>query len=327
VVLGAAAAGTALGAALMLVRETDAKRISADPEWRRLNERLTGHELEVRSHDGARLHVESFGPEDAPTIVLVHGWMCALRLWRYQVEALADEFRVIAYDMRGHGRSGPAPADDYSIEALAGDLDAVLDACASDESVALGGHSMGAMTIAAWAGEHPDDVARRVRGAALLSTGMGDLITGSLVLRAPARLDGARQRIGHALLCSQAPLGALPAPMLHRGVRQVALSPAATPGQVAFCERMFVDCSPHVRGGCGGTLSSLELHEAIESLAVPTVVVSGARDRLTPVAHSRRFAAALPRLLELVEVPGAGHMTPVEAAAEVTTALRTIAAA
>jgi pimeloyl-ACP methyl ester carboxylesterase len=55
------------------------------------------------------------------------------------------------------------------------------------------------------------------------------------------------------------------------------------------------------------------------------VVVSGKRDRLTPPSHSRRFAAALPRLVELVEVPEAGHMTPVEASAEVTGALRTAA--
>jgi pimeloyl-ACP methyl ester carboxylesterase len=208
---GAAGAGTALGAALMLVRETDAARIEADPEWKRLNRPLDGRELEVRSSDGTRLHVESFGRPDAPAIVLVHGWMCALRLWRYQLDSLADDFHAV------------------------------------------------------------------------------------------------------------------PAAMLHCGVRFVALSPRATPGQVAFCERMFVDCQPDVRGGCGGTLSSLALGEAIASLDVPTVVVSGKRDRLTPTSHSRRFAATLPRLMELVEVPGAGHMTPVEAPAEVTAALRTAA--
>jgi pimeloyl-ACP methyl ester carboxylesterase len=321
----AAGAGTALGAALMLVRETDAARIEADPEWERLNRPLGGRELEVRSSDGTRLHVESFGRADAPTIVLVHGWMCALRLWRYQLDSLAEDFHVIAYDARGHGRSGPGAGDDYSIEALAEDLHSVLDACALNSPVALGGHSMGAMTIAAWARDHPEDVRRRVRGAALLSTGLDDLITESLVLRAPARLGDTRQRIGHAVLCSRAPLDAVPAAMLHRGVRFVALSPRATPGQVSFCERMFVDCAPDVRGGCGGTLSSLALGEAIASFDVPTVVVSGNRDRLTPPSHSRRFAAALPRLVELVEVSEAGHMTPVEASAEVTAGLRTAA--
>jgi pimeloyl-ACP methyl ester carboxylesterase len=184
----AAGAGTALGAALMLVRETDAARIEADPEWERLNRPLGGREFEVRSSDGTRLHVESFGRADAPTIVLVHGWMCALRLWRYQLDSLAEDFHVIAYDARGHGRSGLGAGDDYSIEALAEDLHSVLDACALNSPVALGGHSMGAMTIAAWARDHPEDVRRRVRGAALLSTGLDDLITESLVLRAPARL-------------------------------------------------------------------------------------------------------------------------------------------
>ena len=309
----------------MRVRETDAARIDGDPEWRRLSRSIEGRALEVRSSDGTRLHVQELGDPGAPTIVLVHGWMCALRLWRHQLDALAEDFHLIAYDMRGHGRSGPAAGDDYSIEALAEDLQAVLDARALNRPVVLGGHSMGAMTIAAWARDHGDEVRERVRGSALLSTGMGDLVTESLVLKTPARLGDARQRIGHAVMCSQAPLQAVPEPVLHRGVRYVALSPRATPGQVAFCERMFVECAPAVRGGCGGTLSTLELSDAIASLDVPTVVVAGTNDRLTPASHSRRFAAALPRLLELVEVPGAGHMTPVEAPVETTAALRTVA--
>jgi pimeloyl-ACP methyl ester carboxylesterase len=110
-----------------------------------------------------------------------------------------------------------------------------------------------------------------------------------------------------------------------KGTAWATAGSGAALGAALMLVRMFVDCQPAVRGGCGGTLSSLALGEAIARLDVPTVVVSGNRDRLTPTSHSRRFAATLPELVELVEVPGAGHMTPVEAPAEVTAALRTAA--
>jgi pimeloyl-ACP methyl ester carboxylesterase len=325
VAAGAITAGTALGVATLLVQRRDAARIAADPEHEALNRPLRGRPVSVESHDGTRLHAEVFGPEDAPTVVLVHGWMCALRLWHYQIQELSREFRVVAYDQRGHGRSGAAPAGDYSIEAFAEDLDAVFEACVpSGVRALLGGHSMGAMTMVAWAGRHPDEVKDRVRGAVLLNTGLGDLISESLVLRTPTRLGGARRAVARTLMCSEAPIPREPRPVVHRVVRYVALGPSASPARAAFCERMVLECTPAVRGACGGSLSELELHEAIEHLQVPAVVLAGARDRLTPPSHSRHFAATLPQLVDLVEVPDAGHMLPIEAPREVGDALRSL---
>ena len=62
--------------------------------------------LTVRAGDGTRLHAEVFGPEDGYPIVLAHGITCAIRVWAYQINDLARDYRVIAYDHRGHGRSG-----------------------------------------------------------------------------------------------------------------------------------------------------------------------------------------------------------------------------
>ena len=67
----------------------------------------------VRSEDGTELHVETFGPADGPVVLLVHGWTCAIRFWNAQVRTLAKEFRVVAFDLRGHGRSGAAAHGDY----------------------------------------------------------------------------------------------------------------------------------------------------------------------------------------------------------------------
>jgi pimeloyl-ACP methyl ester carboxylesterase len=69
----------------------------------------------------------------------------------------------------------------------------------------------------------------------------------------------------------------------------------------------------------------LDLYESIAALAVPTVVVYGKYDRLTPPPNSRRLAESLPELVELVEIPGSGHMSPLEAPEAVTARIRDLA--
>src|SRR6202046_2272667 len=116
--------------------------------------------VEVRSADGTRLHTEVFGPEDGYPIVLAHGITCAIRAWAYQIAELANDYRVIAFDHRGHGRSGVPRSNGYSLKHLASDLDSVLDATlAPHERAVLAGHSMGGITIAAWSARYRHKVA------------------------------------------------------------------------------------------------------------------------------------------------------------------------
>src|SRR5580765_3463352 len=123
----------------------------------------------IYSADGTRLHAEIFGPDDAPTIVLIHGITMQMRSWAYQVADLEGQFRVVVYDQRGHGRSGkPGPAG-YTIAALGDDLQAVLDACLGPgEAAVLAGHSMGGIAIMSWAIRHPSEVSARAAACALL---------------------------------------------------------------------------------------------------------------------------------------------------------------
>ena len=65
-------------------------------------------------------------PEDGYPIVLAHGITCAIRVWAYQIAELAGNFRVIAFDHRGHGRSGIPRRGGYSLSHLAADVDACL---------------------------------------------------------------------------------------------------------------------------------------------------------------------------------------------------------
>jgi pimeloyl-ACP methyl ester carboxylesterase len=86
---------------------------------------------------GLRTHVALAGPGDAPPVLLVHGWPQNWWTWRHVIPTLAERFRVIAPDLRGHGWS-EAPASGYEKEQLASDMLAVLDALALERATWIG---------------------------------------------------------------------------------------------------------------------------------------------------------------------------------------------
>ncbi|MEU9335039.1 alpha/beta hydrolase [Streptomyces sp. NPDC048290] len=275
-------------------------------------------ELTARSADGARLHVELHGPEDAPAVVLAHGWTCSTAFWAAQIRALAADHRVVAYDQRGHGRS---PADPRcSAEALADDLEAVLaTALAPGRRAVVAGHSMGGMTVMAAAGR--DGFRERTAAALLCSTGSGRLVAESTVL--PLRPGRLRTALTGRVLGSRAPMG--PVNPVGRAVLKYAtMGPGAAPHMVEAGARIVFACPRGARAAWSHTLATLDLDAAVRELRVPTVVVAGGRDRLTPPVHAHALAAALPHCTGLVELPGVGHMTPVEVPDLVTEQIRAL---
>jgi pimeloyl-ACP methyl ester carboxylesterase len=323
-------AGAALLAGLGAVawerqRRADARAIAADPETAELQRELPGRSVPVVSADGTRLHAEVFGLDGAPTIVLVHGWTCAIDFWHYQIRDLAGEFRVVAYDQRGHGRSRASRDGEYTAEALADDLQAVIEACVPrGERCLVAGHSMGGMTIVSWAGRHSDQVCRRVAAAALIDTGMGDLARQMLVLR-PRWAERIHAVLAPRAVASSLPLPRRTSPISYRATRYVALSPGASPAHVAFTERLFNQCPDATRAGCGRMFPKLDLYASLSDLDVPTTVIVGEEDRLTPPWHARRMAELLPQVVEVLVIPEVGHQAPLEAHEVVTGRLRDLA--
>ncbi|MBW3642229.1 MAG: alpha/beta hydrolase [Actinobacteria bacterium] len=318
----AAAAGTT--AALAVLERRDRRAVAADPQGPELAAPLAGRPTRVRSADGTELHVEVFGPRTGPTVVLVHGWMCSMELWRRQIRDLSCDHRVVAYDLRGHGRSGPAAGGDHSSDALAADLAAVLDRVGDqDERVVLAGHSMGAMGIVAWAGANPDDVVRRVAGVVLADTGVEELIGRARLVVVGNSLSQVRLALGTRLLGWPFPLPGRPRALASRAVRAIAMAPGASPALLAFTTRMLLATPTEARTGFGGTLSTLDVADGLHTLDVPAVVLVGEHDRLTPPVHAHAIAEGLPDAT-LIEVPDAGHMAPLEAPAAVTGAIRTL---
>jgi pimeloyl-ACP methyl ester carboxylesterase len=319
----AAAAGLAGGAALAHRRLRRA--IAADPDCELLFRPLGGEHLPVASAEGTELHVRAFGPADAPKLLLVHGWMCSLEYWRFQIAELAGHFRVIAYDQRGHG--GSAPAGDYSFESFATDLGCVLDATVPDgERALVAAHSMGAMTTVAWAGRNPGRVAERLSGAVIQNTGLDDLITEAVLFRAPKQLEGLKDPLGRLLLTAEVPIPAWPSPITDAAVRYIAMSPGSSPARVALCRRMVLSSNPDVRGASGRSMARMDLRHAIDELTVPTTLIAGELDKLTPPVHARKLKDNLPNLAHYLELPGIGHMAAIEAPEAINEEIRKLAA-
>lgn len=276
-------------------------------------------ELTAVSADGSRIHVELYGPEGAPAVVLAHGWTCSTAFWAEQIRTLAADHRVVAYDQRGHGRSPvPAGASGYSTHALADDLEAVLAAAlAPGEKAVVAGHSMGGMTVMA-AASRPGF---RAHAAAVLlcSTGPSRLAAESLVV--PLKPGALRTRLTVGILGAKAPLGPV-TPVSRRILKYATMGPGSAPERVDACARIVHACPRKARVGWSHVLAELDLDAGVRALTLPVAVLVGTADRLTPPVHARGLAAALPQCVGLTELAGMGHMTPVEAPEAVTARIR-----
>jgi pimeloyl-ACP methyl ester carboxylesterase len=119
--------------------------------------------------DGSQLRVECYGREDAPPIILTHGWGANSTEWAYLKKELSDEFRLIVWDLPGLGRSTRPTNRDYSMENLSRHLEAVL-ALAGDQPAILLGHSIGGMITLTFCRLFPKALGDRVKAIALVQT-------------------------------------------------------------------------------------------------------------------------------------------------------------
>jgi pimeloyl-ACP methyl ester carboxylesterase len=230
----------------------------------------------VIERDGVPIHYEVHGPEHAPPILLSHGYGATCRMWDGQVAAFADRYRLVLWDMRGHGQSGdPADPALYSHALTVADMAAVLDACGIERAI-VGGLSLGGVMSLAFHLAYPD----RVRALMLFDTGPGfrnpearrqwneraeararDLEEKGL----PASVGGAETRLGR-----------------HRSAQGLA---GAARGMLTMTDGSLIGSLPQI--------------------AVPTLVLIGADDRHF-LAAADYMAAKIPGAQKAV-IPNAGH--------------------
>ena len=296
------------------------RAVAGDPVWALLRSPLAGSPVTVRSADGVSLHAEVFGTADAPTFVLIPGWTEELQIFDLVTRGLVERgFRVVSFDPRGQGASDCSPELDQRIERYAEDLTAVLEAtCAGRDDVIVAGHSMGGMSLVAWASEV--DVSAYARAVALISTGVSGLVDDLALLPASIPFE-TRRAILTPMLMVDSPMIAVSTPLSRAINRHVMFGPDATAAHVAFVEPMIWRMHGRLRAAAARTMRDLDVSAALTRVNVPALVVVGDADRLTPPAHARRMVAALPSVAEFLELPRTGHMTTVERPAELCEAL------
>lgn len=319
------------GASLLTGRAGKASTSSEAYERRRAMDALLADPaadpeiMRVVADDGTPIYTEARGPRDGVPIVFSHGWSCCSRVWNAQINELAKDYRVVVYDQRGHGRT-PSGRSEATIGTLGSDLAAVLrDAVPSGKRALLVGHSMGGMTISSWAGLHPERVEEQCRGVVLASTAMDRVLVDFGVLPFPTHLPGAFA-IGKAALSAPLSAGLLP----DWGVQYALLGERPTRAQIAFSRAIVASCRARNRGRWGEALSGVDVRGGLARITVPTTVIEGSQDRLTPVVHSERMMTSL-RSAGVLEhyavLEGVGHMSPIEAPFEFNAEVRHLAEA
>lgn len=241
--------------------------------------------------DGRILNYRETG--DGPTLVLVHGWAMSSAVFAEALQDLSDEYRVLAPDLPGHGHS--TPAGDYSLDALASDLLAWIDALELSD-IRLLGWSLGgqiAIRLATLAGSRLNRlllVATTPRFVAEgewphgLPDGQVRIMGRGLKRRFEKTLDDffAQQFDEHELDDER-----------RRLLRQQ-VAPETMPPQ------------PEAALAALETLRGSDLRQEIETLDLPTLVMHGAEDAIIPQTAGRYLAERLPRA-RFISMPGLGH--------------------
>lgn len=286
----------------------------------------------VTATDGVELVVEVCEPVDAPAaapvVVFLPGFCLPMDSWHFQRRDLRDLGTLVFYDQRAHGRSGRGVPESATIEQLADDLHAVLQAVAPTGPVVLVGHSLGGMVVMAYADAHPKLIGERIVGAALIATSPGKLA--EMTLGLPAAL---MQRIwpvapGVVNRVATQPLVVRRGMKADRGVglmvtRRLSFGRADVPTSlVRFAGRLLSSTPLDVFAEFFSQFDRHDKEAALPVLRSCAVLVVGAeRDLLTPAEHSRRIAAQLPEA-ELLLLPESGHLVQLEDPDEVNAALR-----
>jgi pimeloyl-ACP methyl ester carboxylesterase len=242
--------------------------------------------------NGIRLNVVDEGT-GTPTLVLLHYWGGSSRTWRHVVAALGPDVRTAAIDQRGWGGSD-APDDGYALADLADDAAGVIQALALDHYI-LVGHSMGGKVAQLLASRRP--------------AGLDGLV---LVAPSPPTPLGLPLAVRQGMVEAYASRASIVATVEH-----------VLAGRALDADDLDTVISDSLRGARAAksswplATSQEDIGDAVASIGVPTLVISGEQDRVDPPAVLQR--ELLPRIPQatLHLLPGVGHLSPLEAPAEI----------
>ena len=264
-----------------------------------------GDHHRVATGDGGQLSAIVAGA--GRPLVLSHGALLSLEAWALLWQPLlAAGHQLIAYDLRGHGRSTLGWSG-FGVQAYAQDLAAVLDHFDVDQGVVVA-HSTGGIGALALAVGAPADTAAHLAGQVLISTppqGIGDSLQNRLL--APIVFSGLihqvlrRRRLG--TLFTRTLFGSDPDPDL-----------------VEFARRLMAEAPRQTTIDAPKAVLRFDLREQLGQVTLPTLILAGSKDRSVKPAHTQALADGIPQA-SLQRFPGAGHLIVLERAHQIAAAI------
>jgi pimeloyl-ACP methyl ester carboxylesterase len=239
------------------------------------------------------LAYDDYGP--GPVVVLLHGFPFNRAMWSVQESRVGSIYRVIAPDLRGHGETA-SPEGVYTMDDMAGDVIELLNVLGITEPVVLGGLSMGGYVALALVARHPE----RVRGLMLMDTrASADSSDAARNREDLARKVEATSDPGHVV---EAMLPKLFSPTT-RQQHPERINP--------IIDAMRRTPARALAGALRGMAARPDRTAELSKITVPTLVLVGADDIITPPDEARKMATAISHA-ELTIIPNAGHLPPVE---------------
>ncbi len=239
-----------------------------------------------------------------PVLLLVHGYPLDHQMWRHQLDDLAADYRVIAPDLRGFGQSAVTPGV-VTMERFANDLAALLDALEVREPITLCGLSMGGYIAWQFALKHRQRLAKLVLCDTKAAGDTAEAAKGRLENAQKVLAEGPQAIVDGMMAKLFAPQTSPQQPDIVKATREIVLS--TKPEGIAAALRGMAE-----REDVSGRLAEFDL---------PTLVICGEHDAITPPEEMRMVAAGLPQATFAL-IPEAGHMAPLEQPAAVNRALR-----
>jgi len=292
---------------------------------------LPGTPSDIMRPDGTNIHVETFGPSDAPTLVLTHGWSTDNREWYYAKRHLSDRFRLIVWDLPGLGLSAEPKNHDLSLEQMGSDLQQVLT-LAQGRPAVLVGHSIGGMINLTLCRLHPELLGSQVAAVVQVDT----TYTNPVRTTKNSRLSSALQKpvaepLLHAMIAISPLVRAAAWLGYQEGIVQLnnarsSFAGTETRGQLDLVSRYSYESSPAVVAR--GTLAMFHWDgtAVLPNVNVPSLIIVGREDSTTLPSASEYMHAAMPKAELRIEQPGA-HYALLEQNAQVDSAIKEFASA
>jgi len=291
-----------------------------DPALPQIRLRVAGHSRAV--------HVETYGDEAAPVILVLHGSLGDFRALR-MMKALADRYRVILWDQRGNGLSERISADEYTWDSVVEEIDAIAFRYAPGRKVTLIGHSFGAMYAALFTARHPERVEQLVllepgglNGRifqetfdSVISVDLLDPAMNAMFWQNELLSPGAHETMDHRALMI----------LLNGQQTNYFCDPDHPPAYPVWRPGAYVEYVRGLRMGTGGGFGTphfdFDFSTGLERFEAKTLIVAGTCSALGP-DFQRRYHVPLFARAELATIEGAGHRMFVEKPDAVLSAVR-----